>query len=324
MHSRTERREDAHAPVADLVAKTLDDDCAVGGHRAGRGGLLVEEREQVPGSACVQQVLVLETCQGLLLGEPDELARGLADRLAELVRPADSLALPEGNGARHARSRRHEHAVPRDLLDSPCRRAEQERLAGARLVDHLLVELADAAPAVDEMHAEEPAVRDRSRIRDGEPPHAATAADDTRRAVPDDARPQLGELIGRITPGEHVEDVLELRTRQVGKRIGVTRERVQLVHGDLLVGCDRDDLLRKDVERIPRDHGFLDRALTHALGDDCSFQQVGSELREDAAAGDGAELVAGTAHALQPTRDRLGRLDLDDEVNCTHVDPELE
>ena len=40
--------------------------------------------------------------------------------------------------------------------------------------------------------------------------------------------------------------------------------------------------------------------------------------------GHGAELVAGPADALKPAGDRLRRLDLDDEVDGTHVDPELE
>jgi hypothetical protein len=34
--------------------------------------------------------------------------------------------------------------------------------------------------------------------------------------------------------------------------------------------------------------------------------------------------VAGAPDPLQPTRDRLGRLDLDDEVDRAHVDPELQ
>ena len=37
-----------------------------------------------------------------------------------------------------------------------------------------------------------------------------------------------------------------------------------------------------------------------------------------------SELVAGAADPLQPARDRLRRLDLDDEVDRAHVDPELE
>ena len=62
------------------------------------------------------------------------------------------------------------------------------------------------------MDAVEPAVRDRARVRDSEALCAGAAANHTRRAVPDDARSQLRELVGRIATGQHVEHVLELRS----------------------------------------------------------------------------------------------------------------
>src|SRR5437764_1342829 len=79
-----------------------------------------------------------------------------ADRATELERPRRGLALPERHLPRDAGCGRDEHAVVRDLLDPPGRRAEQERLPHARLEDHLLVELAHATlPRIraDEEHA---------------------------------------------------------------------------------------------------------------------------------------------------------------------------
>src|SRR5206468_2268006 len=76
-----------------------------------------------------------------------EDARELAQRAADLDRPARSLPFPERDLALLSRGRRYEHAVVRDLLDAPRARAEQDDLAFARLVDHLLVELTDAAAA---------------------------------------------------------------------------------------------------------------------------------------------------------------------------------
>src|SRR5207302_5792382 len=126
-------------------------------------------------------------------------ARELADRFAQLVRAADALAFPERDGAGHAGRGRHEHAVARDVLDPPRGRAEHDHLAGARLVHHLLVELADAAAAVDDEDAEQAAVGDRARVRHSEPARTLAAADDARGAIPDDARPELRELVRRIT-----------------------------------------------------------------------------------------------------------------------------
>jgi hypothetical protein len=99
---------------------------------------------------------------------------------------------------------------------------------------------------------------------------------------------------------------------------------VQLVHGDLLVGRDGHDLLRQHVEWVSRHTRLLDGARAHPLGDDGRLEQVRPELGEDAPLGRLVEAVPGAADPLQAARDGLGRLDLDDEVDCAHVDPELE
>ena len=95
MHPSAERREDADAPVADLVAEALDDDGPVGRDDAGRRLLLAQEGDEVARRALVEAVL-LETLRGLVLVECDELARRSADLLPQLRRAAQSFALPEG------------------------------------------------------------------------------------------------------------------------------------------------------------------------------------------------------------------------------------
>src|SRR5205814_499770 len=178
---------------------------------------LAEEVEQVAGRSLVEGVVGLEPRERLLLRERDELARRAADRLAELVRAADALALPERHRARHARRRRDEHAVARDLLDPPRRGAEEERLPGTGLVDHLLVELADTA-ALELEHPVQAAVRNGARVRDRKAAGPRSGAQRAAGAVPDDPWPQLGELVGRIPAGEHVEHVLELHARKLSER----------------------------------------------------------------------------------------------------------
>ena len=60
MDAAAEGREDAEAPVADLVAEALDDDRLVGGDDPGRRLLLAQVGDQVLGRAAVEVVLVGE------------------------------------------------------------------------------------------------------------------------------------------------------------------------------------------------------------------------------------------------------------------------
>src|SRR3954453_18487984 len=78
-------------------------------------------------------------------------------------------------------------------------------------------------------------------VGDSEAARARAPTQQTRRAVPDDARPELRELVGRVAAREHVEDVLELRARKVGEGVGAADELVQLGDLNLLVRADRDD-----------------------------------------------------------------------------------
>ena len=165
--------------------------------------LLGEEGEEVVGGALVEAdggeaLAVAESSlsrSSRRRRDPQPRARAeRPDRLPEFRRPPEPVALPERHLAGLAERGAHEHLVVRDLLDAPARRAEREHVAHARLVDHLLVELADAAartarrrrPA-DHEHAEQPAVGDRAAGRHGEPLRAGPARDRAGHAIPDDA-----------------------------------------------------------------------------------------------------------------------------------------
>src|SRR3954469_6878948 len=108
----------------------------------GRLALLVEVGEQVAGGPLVEPG---GHHPGLRLrrSKRAELAGELTEGATEFGRPAEGVALPERQPARVSGRRRDEHPVVSDVLDAPRRRAESEDVADARLVDHLLVQLAD-------------------------------------------------------------------------------------------------------------------------------------------------------------------------------------
>src|SRR5581483_5552367 len=129
---------------SDLIAEALHHDRPVRRHHAGGLLLLAEELDQVAGRALVQVVLALQNLWRLVHRPAGEGA----DRLAQLTGTPYGVALPEWDRSGQAGGGGDDHPVSADLLDPPGGGAEQERLARPRLVDHLLVELADASAGV--------------------------------------------------------------------------------------------------------------------------------------------------------------------------------
>ena len=215
----------------------------------------------------------------------------------------------------------------RDVLDAPGARAEGEQVADPRLVDHLLVELADPAAgalAGGEEDGVQPAVGDRAARGDSEPLGAPAAGERVGQAVPGDAGAQLGELVAGVAPGEHVEHRLQHRAGEGGVGGRPAGEGEHVVDGPLVERAHRHHLLGEHVERGVGQVQRLDLAREHPLDDDRGLHEVAAELREEHPAADGADLVAGPADPLQPGGHRRWRLDLHDEVDGAHVDAELE
>ena len=210
VHLGAERREDADPPVADLVAEALDHDRAVVGDDAGGLGLLVEVRQRgcARRSSSRPWLLAQRARRRPACAAARSSRTNCPMRPAELERAAGAVAVPERHLAGLARGRRDDDPVEGDVLDAPRGRAEQERLAGTGLVDHLLVELADPG-AVGQEHAEQAAVGDGAAAGDGEALGAGAAPTTPpparRGAVPHDAGAQLAELVGRVAAGEQVE-----------------------------------------------------------------------------------------------------------------------
>ena len=180
------------------------------------------------------------------------------------------------------------------------------------LVDHLLVELADAR-AVGQEHAEQPAVGDRAAAGDGQALGAVAGADRVVDAVPHEARPQLGELLARVAAASRSSTLASSVVGEVGearRSAGPARPSSSTVHSS-----DRAHA-RRSAGRARR-AGCAGSAcasisaVEHAPRDDGRLEQVAAVLREDRALARLADLVAGAADALQPAADRARRLDLD-------------
>src|SRR5213075_1097709 len=95
-----------------------------------------------------------------------EVATKCTEGCAELDRPSRSIGAPERHLAGLTGRWTNDHAIARDVFDSPGRRTEDERLAFATFGDHLFVELADLRAALSDVHAEQTAIGNRAARHD--------------------------------------------------------------------------------------------------------------------------------------------------------------
>ena len=315
-----ERRQQGQPPVPELVAEPLDHDPLVGRQGAGRFTLVLEVVQQVLGRPVVEVVVFAETIVRCLpalrtaLQVALDLADERAERAAQLDRAADGVPLPERQLAGDAWGRRDSDPVVADVLDAPGAGTQDDHIPvhpGSQLVDHLFVELADAptrrAGLALHEHAEQPPVGDGPAAGHGHDPGVAPTLDGVGDAVPHETRLELGELVGWICASEHaqhaVEDVASERLVRRRRRDGPE----QVVAGPSIHDGHGDDLLGEDIERVARDARLLDLTLVHAPRDDRDLEQVAAVLREDDALARGADLVPGSADALETAGDARRR-----------------
>ena len=164
-----------------------------------------------------------------------ELAQERAERAAR-ARPAGRASRPSRTASgRLARRGGDQHPVVGDVLDAPAttsRAGTRRRPATRRPSPRRARRRGGPGPSP-------PARKTPNSPRSGIVPPLVTASRCAPAAagqlagdaVPDEPRPQLGELVGRVAAGQHVEHGLERRARQPGERRRAAHELVDLVDG---------------------------------------------------------------------------------------------
>ena len=324
MDASPERRQHRQPPIAELIPEALDHDGAVGRHRSSGLNLVREVIEQVAGRPIIEARALLQSSDGGVGLHRGQLAHRRAHGASDLYRPAQRVAVPERDPPRLAGRGRHHHLGRRDVGDPPGGGPKHKGFTRPHLVDHLFVQLADALAVVEQVDGEQATVRDGPATHDRQALGAGAATDCSFEAVPDDARAQLGEFIGRITAAQHVECRLQGARPQIAEGIGAMDQLRKGRDRPLLHGGHRHDLLGENIERIAGDPGRFDLAAQHSVDDDRSLEQIAPVLGEDGALRRLADRVAGAADPLNPAGDAGGRLHLDDQVDGAHVDAELQ
>jgi hypothetical protein len=321
-------RKHRDAPIAEFVEEAFDHDRAIARDDARRRALIRQIGDGVPGRRRVQPMLFTQDLFGRGRLFLRQRARELPDLLAEFGIASAALDPPERHAPRLARRRIDQHAIVGDLRHSPRRRAEDDDVALARLENHFFIQLADAHRLAGlgsgEEHAVEPAIRDDAAAQNRDPLRPRAPAHDARRAIPHDPRTKLGEVFARIAARQEIERRLECGARQiaVGRRTAnETEEVVDLAFAGRRFG---GDLLRQDVQGVPRAADGLDRAFLHGLRRGGAGQKIPPELREEDPARRRVRHVPRPPHALERRGDRRRRFDLDHQIDRPHVDPEFE
>ena len=124
--------------------------------------------------------------------------------------------------------------------------------------------------------------------------------------------------------GEHAHDRVEILSRERAERPAAAQPIVKLRLRPILRRDLRDDLLREHVERLVRHRQAVELAAADAVEQRRAFDQIVARERKQAPLRRAADRVAGTADALQESRDRARRADLADEIDVADVDAEFE
>ena len=284
VHSPAHRAVQDEAPAAVFVPAPLEHKGLVARDRAGCGLLFEKERDEVlprvlvepgafePGEERRRYVRLASHARrrfrigggapascGLRARRKFQARLGLAEecalRRARGGRPPRPFAPPKGQARTSPADVVDDDAVACDLANLPARRAQGDDVADPALVDHLLVELADAAPprllgALGKDHGEHASVGNRAGKGDGEPLRAGTGAQNARLAVPHDSGREVGEVGGGVGAGEQLEDGVKGLPRQSGVGGGAAHRLEPAVGGRLLDARCGNGLLGKHVQRV--------------------------------------------------------------------------
>ena len=209
--------EETQPPVPHLVPGALEDDRAVVGDGPGGLPLLVEVRDEVLGGLRVEVVLPAQALDRLFPRRRRQLAseprrwpvparRGRPPRSA-----LQNGILPGSPGAGTTSTRSRVISVMRQL-DAPRTKTSPTR-DSKTISSSSSPTRRSGAVTVGEKDAVETTVGDGAGVGHGQALRALASPHGAPETVPDDPWPQLGELVGGVAPGEHVEDALEADAR---------------------------------------------------------------------------------------------------------------
>ena len=124
--------------------------------------------------------------------------------------------------------------------------------------------------------------------------------------------------------GVQPHGLVEIRPREASVRPGPSERREEPLLGPLVRDARGHDLLGQDVSRARSRGDTVELAAAHALDQRGALDQLVQGQREEPSLRDPGQRVPGTADPLKKRRDRTRGADLNDQVDVSDVDAELE
>ena len=217
------RRQHADAPVARARRARARRRSSPRRERARAAAMLIAQvLQQVLGGAPIEVVLARQPIDGgrgpaAAAGRASGVRwRGRARAAVPRGRPSRTASCPAAPGAGETSTRswvissmRHDEAPSTNV--SPAWLSKTISSSSSPTAR-------GAGRRADEKDAVEPAIRNRAAVGDGHALRALARRDGAGDAIPGDARPQLGELVGRIASRQHVEHAVEHGAAQLRER----------------------------------------------------------------------------------------------------------
>ena len=176
-----------------------------------------------------------------------------------------------------------------------------------RLQDDLVIELIGYRPAVQQRRQPRALAR---------PQHAVNGVPVQIRAAP--AAP------GVETVAEHFDDGDKLLVRQFPVRPSNGKRLIQIVFMPFAAGNLGDDLLRQHIQRLLGNGDTVQFVPLYRRQHGRAFHQIVARQRKQASFRNSAQLVAGTPHPLQKSRDRMRRTQLANQIDIAYIDAQLQ
>src|SRR5579883_567254 len=280
-------------------------------------------RYRLVGTGAVQRAFALQPLlRRRVVARVDRIAHG-AELARKLDRAAQAFAVPKRNRRRRPMRVLHPHDAGFDAPHLPRIGSEQEDVAGHAFDGKILVEGTDDVAFRLDDDVVVRSIGDGAAARDSGQPRAAAGSQPSVDAVVVQER-AAAPARGRDAVGQHRNHLVEIPALEVFIAEGAPHRRVELVDFPFVLRARRYDLLRENVERRARYGDRIELGAPNCANERRRLEQLVARRDVDHAFRLGADPMPGTTDALQCNPDRSRRAQLNDEIDGSDVDAQLQ